>query len=73
VVRVDERVFGNVVLGRARLADAIADGDVLLDGRPDLVRSFPSWLGPTRFARYALPSASGAPSASEPLGQPIGA
>lgn len=55
VVRVDERAFGNVILGRARLADAIGDGAVRLEGRPDLVRSFPSWLGQTRFARYALP------------------
>ena len=56
VVRVDERAFGNVVLGRARLGDAIRDGAVHLDGRPDLVRSFPTWLGPTRFARYAVPA-----------------
>jgi DNA-binding HxlR family transcriptional regulator len=56
VVRVEERALGNVLLGRARLADAISDGAVRLEGRPDLVRSFPSWLGPTRFARYALPA-----------------
>jgi DNA-binding HxlR family transcriptional regulator len=57
VVRVDERVFGNVILGRGRLDDAIRDGAVRLDGRPDLVRSFPAWLGPTRFARHARPVA----------------
>ena len=67
IVRVDERVFGNVVLGRARLADAIADGDVLLDGRPDLVRSFPSWLGPTRFAKYAVPAPINEASPALPL------
>ena len=55
VVRVDERVFGNVILGRGRLDDAIRDGAVRLDGRPDLVRTFPAWLGPTRFARHARP------------------
>ena len=54
VVRLDEQVFGNVILGRSRLADAIDQGAVKLDGRPDLVKSFPSWLGPTRFAKYAV-------------------
>ncbi len=58
VVRLDEQVFGNVVLGRSRLADAIEQGAVRLEGRPDLVRSFPSWFGPTRFAKYALPPAA---------------
>jgi len=53
VVRVDERIFGNVVLGRSRIDDAIEAGAVRLDGRPDLVRSFPGWLGQTRFARHA--------------------
>ena len=57
VVRLDERVFGNVILGRARLDDAIEAGAVRLEGRPDLVRSFPAWLGPTRYARYAEPRA----------------
>jgi DNA-binding HxlR family transcriptional regulator len=58
VVRLDEQVFGNVVLGRSRLSDAIEDGAVRLEGRPDLVKSFPSWIGPTRFAKYALPPAA---------------
>jgi DNA-binding HxlR family transcriptional regulator len=56
VVRLDEHAFGNVILGRARLADAIQDGFVRLDGPPDLVRAFPTWLGQTRFARYATGS-----------------
>ena len=64
VVRVDEQAFGNVILGRARLSDAISDGAVRLEGRPDLVRSFPTWLGPTRFARFALPA--------EPVRRPVG-
>ena len=55
VVHVDERVFGSVVLGRTRFADAVGSGAIRLDGRPDLVRSFPSWLGGTRFAKYAIP------------------
>jgi DNA-binding HxlR family transcriptional regulator len=55
VVRLDEQAFGRVILGRARFADAVDDGTIRLDGRPDLVRSFPSWLGVTRFARYATP------------------
>ena len=55
VVRADEQALGRVVLGRARIGDAIAGGHVALDGRPDLVRSFPSWLGPTRYARFAEP------------------
>lgn len=55
VVRVDEQVFGSVVLGRTRFADALGRGAIRLDGRPDLVRSFPSWLGGTRFAKYATP------------------
>ncbi len=64
VVRLDERAFGNVILGRARLSDAIRDGSVRLEGRPDLVRSFPTWLGVTRFARYALPAPASTPSAA---------
>ena len=63
VVRLDERVFGNVILGRARLDDAIEAGAVRLEGRPDLVRSFPAWLGPTRYARYAEPRPVAAPGA----------
>ena len=68
VVRVDERAFGNVILGRARLGDAIRDGAVRLDGRPDLVRSFPSWLGSTRFARYATPIGESRLSVAAPAG-----
>jgi DNA-binding HxlR family transcriptional regulator len=55
VVRVDGRAFGSVILGRTRFADAVEAGAIRMDGRPDLVRSFPGWLGPTRFARYATP------------------
>jgi DNA-binding HxlR family transcriptional regulator len=55
VVTVDEQAFGAVILGRARLADAIADGDIRLDGSPGLVRAFPSWIGETRYAKYATP------------------
>jgi DNA-binding HxlR family transcriptional regulator len=71
VVRLDEQVFGNVVLGRARFADAVERGSIRLDGPPDLVRAFPTWLGVTRFARYALPQPLGpepvTPVPREPL------
>ncbi len=58
VVHLDERVFGNVLLGRTRMADAIGDGSLVLDGPPNLVRAFPSWIGRTRYAKYALPPAA---------------
>ena len=56
VIHLDEQAFGKVLLGRMAFGDAVRDGDIQLDGRPDLVRSFPTWLGVTRFARYALPA-----------------
>ncbi len=56
VVSVDEKAFGQVLLGRARFADAVARGDIHLDGSADLVRGFPRWLGPSRFARHASPT-----------------
>lgn len=52
VVTVDEQVFGGVVLGRTRFEDAVDSGAVRLDGPPDLVRAFPTWLGMSRFGRY---------------------
>jgi DNA-binding HxlR family transcriptional regulator len=58
VVRLDERVFGNVILGRTRMADAIGDGAIRLDGLPNLVKAFPTWIGQTRYAKYALPPAA---------------
>ena len=58
LVRLDEQVFGNVILGRTRFAEAVARGAIQLEGPPDLVRAFPTWLGVTRFAKYALPAAS---------------
>ena len=58
VVTANEQILGAVVLGRARFADAIDDGDIRLDGRPDLVRGFPTWIGATRYAKYALPTRS---------------
>jgi DNA-binding HxlR family transcriptional regulator len=53
VVTVDEQVFGGVLLGRADFSDAVDHGDIRLDGSPDLVRAFPTWLGVSRFAKYA--------------------
>jgi DNA-binding HxlR family transcriptional regulator len=67
VVRVDERVFGNVILGRSRIDEAIETGAVRLDGRPDLVRSFPGWLGQTRFARHARPTPIGSIASPAPV------
>ena len=52
VVTVDEEVFGGVVLGRVAFADAVESGAIRLDGPPDLVRGFPTWIGVSRFARY---------------------
>ena len=56
VVRVDEQAFGNVILGRARYEDAVEAGQIKLDGPPNLVKAFPTWLYPTRFAKYARPA-----------------
>ena len=53
VVTLDEQVFGGVLLGRADLSEALSNGDIRLDGSPELIRAFPSWLGVTRFAKYA--------------------
>lgn len=53
VVTVDEQVFGGVILGRVDFSSAVHDGDIRLDGPADLVRAFPTWLGVSRFARYA--------------------
>lgn len=59
VVIVDEEVFGAVLLGRAEFGDAVNDGGIRLDGPPELVKAFPTWLGMTRFAKYALPAYTG--------------
>ncbi len=56
VVTVDEQAFGAVLMGRARMADALLGGQIRLDGTPDLVKGFPKWLGPSHFARYATAS-----------------
>lgn len=53
VVTVDEQVFGGVLLGRVDFADAVDRGDIRLEGAPALVRAFPTWLGVSRFAKYA--------------------
>jgi DNA-binding HxlR family transcriptional regulator len=53
VVSVDEQEFAKVILGRARYEDAVRSGQIKLAGSPDLVRAFPTWLYPSRFAKYA--------------------
>jgi hypothetical protein len=58
VVTVDEQEFGNVILGRARYEDAVDSGKISLNGPPHLVKAFPTWLYPTRFAKYARPAAA---------------
>ena len=35
---------------------------IRFDGPPALVRAFPTWLGLTRFAKYALPAGLAQPS-----------
>jgi DNA-binding HxlR family transcriptional regulator len=54
IVTADERALGGVLLGRLQLAAAVGRGDIRFDGPPALVRAFPTWLGLTRFAKYAL-------------------
>lgn len=54
VVRVDEQAFGSVILGRARMADALDRGEIRLDGPPALVHAFPTWFHQSRFAKYAM-------------------
>ncbi len=52
VVRLDEQIFGGVIMGRVGYMDAVSSGAILLDGPPELVRGFPTWLGMSRFAAY---------------------
>jgi len=61
LVRLDERVFGNVILGRMPFAEAVDRGAIHLEGPPDLVRAFPTWLGVTRFAKYAVEGTRASP------------
>lgn len=56
VVAVDEEVFGAVLIGRASFGGAVDDGAIRLEGSPELVRAFPSWLWPSQFARYIRPT-----------------
>ena len=60
VVSVDEQEFAKVILGRARYDDAVRAGKISLDGRPELIRAFPTWLYSTRFAKYARPQPAAA-------------
>jgi DNA-binding HxlR family transcriptional regulator len=56
VVTADEQALGGVLLGRLPFAEAVAGGAIRLDGPSALVRAFPTWLGLTRYAKYALPA-----------------
>ena len=42
-----------MLLGRSTFGDAVDHGDIRLEGTPALVRAFPTWLGVSRFAKYA--------------------
>ncbi len=66
VVTADERALGGVLLGRLPLAQAVSRGDIRFDGPPALVRTFPTWLGLTRYARYALTPSATRPAADNP-------
>ena len=57
VVTVNEQALGGVILGRLDFATVVEEGDIRLDGPPALVRAFPTWLGVSRFAKYAPPGA----------------
>ena len=52
-VTVNEEVFGGVVIGRVPFAEAVEQGAIRFDGPPELARAFPTWIGMSRFARYA--------------------
>ena len=68
VVTVNEQVFGGVLLGRLDFGDAVQQGAIRLDGPPELVRAFPTWLGVTRFAKYATRSGPLDGSAARTMG-----
>jgi DNA-binding HxlR family transcriptional regulator len=53
VVTADVEALTAVILGRLELGTAMASGLVRLEGRSDLVRSFPQWLGLSRYAPFA--------------------
>jgi len=53
LVTSDEQALGAVLLGRAAFAEAVSSGKIVLEGSPRLIRDFPSWIGVTRYARYA--------------------
>lgn len=75
VVTADERALGGVLLGRLGFAEAVGRGDIRFDGPPALVRAFPTWLGLTRFAKYAVTTEAERPiaqRASGPASTPIG-
>jgi hypothetical protein len=48
-------------------AEALSRGDIRFDGPPVLLRAFPTWLGLTRFAKYALPARIEQPSGTAPI------
>jgi DNA-binding HxlR family transcriptional regulator len=70
VVTADEQALGGVLLGRLPFAEAVRRGEIRFDGPPSLVRAFPTWLGLTRFAKYALPTSGGQPSAADRIAAP---
>ena len=71
VVSVDEQVFGAVLIGRAGFEDAVDDGAIRLDGPPELVRGFPTWLWPSHFARYVRPEGPASPLGTPAFAWPV--
>jgi len=56
VVDADLAALTRVWMGDLRLSEAIRGGRVRLEGRPDLVRAFPGWLGLSSFAGVPRPT-----------------
>lgn len=69
IVSVDERAFGEVLIGRTSFDTAVDDGTIRLDGPPDLVRGFPGWLWASHFSRYVVPSTPRGPT--RPATRPV--
>jgi DNA-binding HxlR family transcriptional regulator len=67
-VSADTVAFHRVWIGRARLADAMRDDLVRIEGPSDLVRAFPSWLAFSLFAHIHLSRRRGAASRHNPTG-----
>ena len=52
VVSGDTSIFARIYLGHVDIDRAVSSGALELDGRRELVRAFPRWLGITHFTAY---------------------